>query len=183
MATIPQDVLWSFALAQVVALSGSRQILESRRLWQRPFQETLLFLAAIFLPASYSFYHFWPDWSWLYAFDTQAESSAWTWLGFAVVYGAGAGGYALAHRLILAGRRRRVFWTMGTALVLSILLVALFPARFLHLGTWDQFVAGQAPPVYEAGPFAAHLGVALCFVGGALLVIVLGHRRPSGEGR
>jgi hypothetical protein len=183
MGTIPQDVLWSFALAQVVALSGSHQILESRRIWRRPFQETLLFLAAIFLPASYSFYHFWPDWTWLYAFDTQAESSAWTWLAFVLIYGAGVAGYAVAHRSLLRGRRQRVRWTLGSALALSLLPAALFPSRFFHLGAWEDFVAGKAPPLHDVGPFVAHLGVALVFVGSALWVIVLGHRKSRDEGR
>jgi hypothetical protein len=182
IATIPHDALLGFALTQLVAISAARQIADGGRLWQRPFQEALLFLLAIFLPASYSFFHFWPDWSWLYAFDTQVASPAWTVLGFAGVLAFGAGGHVLAHWLIRSGRRRWVYGTLGGALAVAGALSVVFHDRLLRLGTYGDFHLGKAPAIWEVTPFAAHLGVVLLFVCAGLLVILWGYRKAKREG-
>jgi hypothetical protein len=182
VTTIPQDAFLAFALAQGVALSAARSRPLEGPLWQRPFQEALLFLGAIFLPASYSFFHFWPDWSWLYAFDTQVESQAYTVLGFVGVVGLGALGFVVARALLRRGRRRWVYGTLAGALAVAAAIGLVFHERFLRLGTYDEFAAGAARPLYEVGPFAAHMGVVVAFLAAGLLVIVWGHRRRDRTG-
>jgi hypothetical protein len=181
--TIPQDALLGFALTQVVALSATHGVRAPSRLWQRPFQEALIFLLAIFLPASYSFFHFWPDWSWLYLIDTEAASPVWSVLGFAGVLVIGAMGYVVAHALVIRGHRRLVYATIGLALALVAVIAVAAGDRFWRLGTFDEVMGGGGHPLYDVAPFAAHMGVVFLFIGTALLVIVLGHRRQRREGR
>jgi hypothetical protein len=62
----------------------------------------------------------------------------------AVMIGSGALGGFWSHKYIAAGRRRAAVLLAAGMLLLWLLLFGITLQRYLHIGTYDDFLAGRA---------------------------------------
>lgn len=180
--TIPQDALVGFAIAQGIALSAEAQIGVGSRLWGRPFQRALLFHFLVFLPVSYSYFHNWPDWSWLYVLD-PSQSMAYNILGFLVIAALAPAGFALAHYWLRTGRRSWPWATLGTSLACAGAIAVAMSERFFHIRVRSPEATGPNAPFVEVdlSVFGIHTAVAAVVVGAALFFVVRANRMRSGS--
>ncbi len=113
----------------------------------------MLFTATIFNVAVAISYVQFPDWMWMYFFDTRFlsmwEHGLTLAISLIIYYALGIGGFfwGIHHRV-------HIWRTIAALLGMSGLCGAIFFDRYFHVGTTAEFFAGTAPTLPQS-PLAA----------------------------
>lgn len=164
LAIIPIDPAYMLLLGALFGIAGLRN--RSRAIAAGLIAVTLFGVA---IPA-YCYVR-WPAWMWGYAIDPAAVHP-WVvvWV-FAIYYACFVAGFAATPR--------RASWLApaGFGLLNLALLVLVWP-RYSKVGTYDQFHAGQAAPLFGS-PLATVLNVGLAVTVAGSLALWLWARRSA----
>lgn len=138
---LPTLIFVAFAIGVAAALAGATELRLSPRhaMLSASFRAFALFLALVLIPVSVYFYVFHGDWFLLYAIDVRRIPSAVALLGFVVEGAIGVLGFSVGAFLARTQRSNVGYGMVGGALLLSMLVVLLWPERLSVVGTFAQY--------------------------------------------
>jgi hypothetical protein len=165
-ATVLLDVPTNVFVGCLMALSCYRQIARETDPFNRWFWRAMGYSVLVFIPVAGYFYYAYPDWSWVYCFETRKLPF---FVGPLVLSAYGAGmffGFLTAQAMIQRNMLRQAIALMVYALALTLGIFGFTHHQYLHLGTYDAYHAGKAVPFLQDSTF-----VMVINVGGALMVL------------
>lgn len=157
VATIPHDVLLSFIVGGVARLTARDASPSDSAARSPAFARAAAFQFLVFLPIGVHLAVLFPDWSWMYFVDPAAISPVWTTLGVLAYGAAMIAGWFAAHAAVREGAPRRAHAALGVAGAGAALLTVLALGRLAHVGTYADYHAGVAAPVWTHVPFLVSL--------------------------
>lgn len=154
---IPFDWSVGFVTGQTLAYAAKKELAtENKRLVNRPFVISLLWMALVYAPSAMFFYHGWTAWNSVYVLkDVPAGTgsseypdfesrrllyeSILIWIDCTALIGIFIGGFVLAHRWIARGNQRNILIACVTVTVMLLAYLGLTYARSFFVTTYEHF--------------------------------------------
>jgi len=181
--TVPFDILLSFVFGALIALACGPQVKEVRSALLNPcFLGAILFELFFFIPFGTYLYYFYTDWSWMYFFNpAQLLPRTVQILGLAAMAGYLGSliiGYQLAQYLVRHDLEKTGRVILGLALLVLAIFSLLTLDRLFYIGSYDDFVAGQATWLmqHRVGYLNTLVGIVMA---GSLFFMIRTFRAPQ----
>jgi hypothetical protein len=154
---VPFDIPAILVITQSLAVSAKNNLKnEKSLLLNKYFLFTMMFVCFLFLPSSLFFYQGWPDWEWMYFIKASAVNPFGLPLFAIILILCGAGGFIITHYLIKNAKNKIAYILLGLVIVYFLLFNIITIDRAIHIGTYEQYMAGDAISVW-----GTNLGLAL----------------------
>lgn len=151
--TVQLDVFLTFLLGLLFSLVSPAADLQKPLLKRRSFQLSFLYLLVVGVGVAVGAYVINPAWMWMYWVDPADIPVSHLIVLFGLIYpGSFLLGYLLAPHLKSVGWGWRVLAIVAGYEV--ILILSTLPTRLLKVGSFDQWMQGQAVPLFSFSPLA-----------------------------
>lgn len=153
-------------VGHLMALSCYRQIARETDPFNRWFWRAMGYSVLVFIPVAGYFYYTYTDWSWVYCFKPADLPF---FVGPLVLSAYGAGmffGFLVAQLMIQRGMPRQAVASTVYSLALTLGIFGFTHHQYLHRGTYDEYHAGKAIPIFQDPTFMTVINI-----GGALMVL------------
>lgn len=156
--TILLDMPTNFVLGHLLIWLG-RHELKGTSVWTRPLKLSWLYSALVFVPITAWFFYAYPAWSTVYL---RPEDQIPGWSGPLIVSHYFLGmvfGTLLAQSLLRSNQTRWFFASLACGIFWLAAVWLLTLKEYFSLGTYAEFHAGLARPIFENPTFMMHLNV------------------------
>ncbi len=176
ITTIPQDLLISFVIGVIFALSAAPMLEKEESMINTYFIRALVFQVVLFFPIGLFLAWKWTAWSWLYLVEPHSESKLWTFLAVLAYIPMMIAGFHITYLCIRLGKKSQAYWYLaGGALALILLSIGL-AGRVYHVA--NDYVPpsriNQQPTWFESGWFLlSMIIIGAIFIGGVYYVLKL----------
>ncbi|AKU92499.1 aldehyde dehydrogenase family protein [Vulgatibacter incomptus] len=155
--TVPLDPPTAYGLAALFVLLGTKLVRAGRG--RAAFRVAMLFVVVFAISVQY-FLFSWPAWMYAYLLPESQLSLVWVSPVFFVsVVAAGAAGAAVSLHLVRTGKMGWAIANVVLGLGAWILIWLVTWDQYFHVGTYETYHAGLAPPVKDVAPFQTALNV------------------------
>ncbi|RMF16891.1 MAG: hypothetical protein D6761_05505 [Candidatus Dadabacteria bacterium] len=183
MITIDAPI--SFLTGAAIAATCAQDGVVLRR--DQTFARGLIVQALVLCPLIVYFMVRFPDWEWNYFFDARRfffdspgpVGEIVFALSIVAINGSFVLGFGIAERWITQGNERAVWKMLAVIGGLILAIMGILYDQSLHLGTYAQWKAAQAPLILTIGEFYAAMGVATIGLAAGLTWVVRGAHRPA----
>ena len=177
--TVQLDVFLTFLLGLLFALVSPKADLQKPLLTRHSFQLSFLYLLVVGVGVAVGAYVINPAWMWMYWVDPRGIPVSHLIVLFGFIYpGSFMLGYLLAPHLKAAGWGWRILAVLIGYEVIMVL--ATLSTRLLKVGSFDQWVQGQAVPLFSFSPlsftplfYELLIGLGIALIGGIGLLLHL----------
>jgi hypothetical protein len=161
----------NFIIGQILMLISARELKRNEhRFWTKPLALSMAYAILIFVPVTGWYFYAHTGWSTVYLRD---EALIKWWCGPIILSFYVLGmffGSSTAQALIQNGQEKYVRFTLGLGVYWFLATVFLTRDEYLHIGTFAQFHAGLARPIFNDPAFMMEMNL----MGAALALPAIG---------
>lgn len=131
--TIPLDLIISFFLGLVFALTAAPLLEKEESFINTYLVRALLFQLLVFIPFGLFLAWRWTAWSWMYLVNPNNHTRWWTLGGVIGYLPAMIMGFHIAYSLIRLGKKSQIYWYIIGSLMGLVLIFAGMGGRLYHV--------------------------------------------------
>jgi hypothetical protein len=173
VVTVPFDLLLNFLIGASVALAARADLRERAVpvMKNRYIAGALVFELLIFWPIGIYLYALHRDWSWMYLLDGYKAPAVLGVAAMAGYLGMLIGGYAAVHVCLQRRRDRLAYAVTGVVALCLLALTIALGRRLIGYGTYAEFHAGKAMPLWHSKLGYVLAGAGPLFAAGWLFLL------------
>lgn len=174
--TIPLDLLISFVIGAICALSAAEALEKEESMFNTYFFRANIITLTSIIPLGIYLANRYTAWSWMYYVDPGGHSRIWTWFAVSGYYIMMVIGFHVAYINIKLKRKGNVYIYIALSLIAQSLILLSATGRFMYIhNDYSVWFAGKAPGLWQAwkgGVIGFHISMTITIV---WMIFIMGY--------